>query len=115
MVVLLITQILFTFTTLWAKYNLLEAENFASSLQESWLVIYVIVYVIATFMQLYVFKITNIFKAMSFFSGIALILTVTAGYILFDEMLDWRDITSIVLVLSSLFIIGKEKEQQVQK
>ena len=115
MIVLLITQILFTFTIIWAKYNLLGAESFASSLQGSWLVIYVSVYVIATFMQLYVFKITNIFKAMSFFSGIGLILTVTAGYIFFGEMLDWRDITSIILVLSSLYIIGKEKEQKAQK
>jgi len=110
--IILITQFLFTFTTLWAKHNLLESETFMDSLKESWLVVYVSVYVLATFMQLYVFKVTNIFKAMTFFSGFSLILTVVLGYILFDEILDWRDVTSIVLVLTALSIIGLEKKQK---
>ena len=108
--VLIITQILFTFTTIWAKYYLSEADSFSSSLKESWLAVYIGIYTVATFMQLYVFKITNIFKAMAFFSGVSLILTVVLGCLLFNEILDWRDITSIVLVLSALMIISREQK-----
>lgn len=113
--IVLITQILFTFTALWAKYNLLENESFADSLTGSWLFIYISVYLVATFMQLYVFKVTNIFKAMAFFSGLSLILTVAAGYFLLDEILDWRDNISIILVISALCIINCEKKEESEK
>ena len=63
--ILLATQILFTFTTLWAKYYLSQAESFNSSLQESWLMVYVVIYMIATFMQLYVFKMTGFDNALA--------------------------------------------------
>ena len=112
--VILITQILFTFTTLWAKYNLSGAESFGNSLKGGWLGIYISVYVVATFMQLYVFKVTNIFKAMAFFSGFSLILTVVLGCILFNEILDWRDVISIILVLTALTLISREKGQKAQ-
>lgn len=107
-----ITQILFTFTALWAKHHLSGTESFADSLKETWLVTYISVYMIATFMQLYVFKTTNIFKAMAFFSGFSLILTVTLGYFLLGEILDWRDITSIALVLTALSILNNEKQKK---
>ena len=111
--IILLTQILFTFTALWAKYHLSEVENFGNILKEWWLIIYILVYTVATFMQLYVFKVTNIFKAMAFFSGFALILTVVLGYVLLNEILDWRDIMSIILVLTALIIIQTEKNQQI--
>ena len=107
--VLLLTQILFTLTTLWAKYNLLGAESFSEAVQQSWLVIYGAVYLTATFLQLYVFKVTNILKAMAFFSGLSLILTIVFGCVLFGEILDWRDILSIILVVSALSLIGHQK------
>lgn len=109
MIVLIIAQLLFTFTALWAKYNFMNTANFADILQENWLVLYICVYVLATFMQLYVFKVTNILKAMSLFSGIGLILTIALSYILLGEIPDWRDISSIVLVITALSIISSEK------
>lgn len=110
--VLLITQFLFTFTTLWAKYNLLGAESFSAAVKQNWIVIYVVIYVIATFMQLYVFKNTNILKAMAFFSGLSLTLTIAFGWLFLGEILDFRDVISIVFVMSALALIGSEKKSK---
>lgn len=107
--ILLITQILFTLTAIWAKYNLSGVESFVNGLKGSWLIIYLCIYHIATFMQLYIFKQTNILKAMAFFSALSVILTVGVGYLLLNETIDWRDLISIILVLTALIIINSEQ------
>ena len=110
--ILFITQILFTFTRFFAKYNLIGADNFYEALKGNWLIIYLCTHVLATLMQLYVFHLTNILKAMAYFSVISLILTIFLGAFLFHEVLDLYDVISVVLVLTAVVIINHEQKQK---
>lgn len=113
--VLLFSQILFTFSKLWAKYYVSCGDDFVGCLHMNWLPIYVCIHAIATLMQLYVFKTTTILKAMTFFSGISLILTIVLSYIFFDEILDLRDVISLILVLIALILVNGEKQKSFAK
>ena len=113
--ILVISQMLFTFSKLWAKYHLSCEEGFIGCLHIKWLFIYICIHTIATFMQLYVFKTTNILKAMAFFASVSLILTIALGYVVLNEILDWRDFISVLLVLSALVLIKGGKQKALPK
>lgn len=108
--IVLISQMLFTFTKFFARYNLSGAGDFIEGLRGNWLYVYICVHTAATFMQLYVFHKVDILKAMVFFTGASLILTVILGYFVFHEVLDLQDIISVILVLSALLIIHSDKK-----
>jgi len=113
--ILVISQVLFTFSKLWAKYHLSCEEGFLGCLHIEWLFVYICIHTVATFMQLYVFKTTNILKAMAFFAGVSLLLTISLGYTILNEILDWRDFLSVLLVLSALVLINGEKQKVFSK
>ena len=102
------TQILFTCSGLFAKYNLPTGQgNFFDLISGKWIIVFLTMYTIAVLSQLYVLKKITLVKTMSLFVGIDTVLMILAAFFIFNEPLTLADGFSLFCTLGALCLLTK--------
>ena len=85
--VLVIAQVLFTGSDLFGRYVMNRPGDFFGILLKPWMVGYVLLRLVASLGQLYVFSKVEVGKTMAIFGAVSIVLANVLGYLLLKEAL----------------------------
>jgi hypothetical protein len=86
-VVIVITQLLFTGSDLLARYNMPKFGFKLSAFFSTWFVLYFFIRTVAMFGQLYIFTTIELGKTMALFGAVSIILSNVLGFLILKEVL----------------------------
>lgn len=105
-VVVLITQLVFSATDLLARSHLRSANFGVSSIAQPWFIWYAAIRVISTFAQFYVFTKVDLGKTVTLFSIAGIIFANILGVLFLKEVLSVKDYLGVVLAIIALIILA---------
>lgn len=106
LVVIIITQLIFSLTDLLARANLKSATLSVASVLAPWFILYACVRVASTFAQFYVFTKVDLGKTVTLFSVVGIIFANVLGVLFLKEILSVKDYIGVTLAIMSLIILS---------
>jgi multidrug transporter EmrE-like cation transporter len=106
--VLILTQILFTTSDLMGRYYMSRHGFTLRNFLSVWFVVYLLIRIPPTFGQLYVFTQSNLGKTMALFGAVSIVLSSLLAYLLFSEILtppQYVGITLAILAFLTLTLV----------
>ena len=85
--IIIITQLLFTGSDLLARYNMPKLGFKFSAFLSTWFILYFLIRTIAMFGQLYIFTTIELGKTMALFGAVSIILSNLLGLLILKEVL----------------------------
>ena len=107
--IIVITQLLFTTGDLIARANMRHSPFAISTFLNWWFVIYFLLRQIAMFGQLYVFSAIQIGKTITLFGATSIIIGNLLGFLLLGEVLSIRAYLAVALTVTSFVILAVAK------
>ena len=107
--IVVISQLLFTSSDLLARHNMHQSGFKVSSFISSWFVTYALIRTVATFGQLYIFSSLEVGKTMALFGATSLILVNVLGLLILKEQLSLLSYFGITLAVLAVLIISISK------
>lgn len=104
--VVIITQLLFTTSDLLARGNMSKQGFVLNTFLSSWFLVYFVIRIIAMFGQLYVFTAINLGRTMGLFGATSLILSNLLGLLVLKEVLTPGQYIGIVFAVTSFLILS---------
>ena len=105
-IVILITQLIFSITDLLARGHLRSTNLGAASFLQPWFIWYAIIRVLTTGAQFYVFTKIDLGKTITLFSVAAIVFANILGVLFLREVLSTKDYIGVVLAIISLVILS---------
>jgi drug/metabolite transporter (DMT)-like permease len=106
LIVILITQFLFSLTDLLARAHLKHLAFTPASFMQPWFIWYILTRAIFTFAQFYVFTKIDLGKTSTLFAITAIIMSNILGVLFLKEVLSVKDYLGVALALASLVILS---------
>ena len=108
-IILILTQILFTTSDLLGRYFMSKNGFVLSNFISIWFLIYMLIRTLATFGQLYVFTQFGLGKKMALFGAVSLVLSTALAYLLFKEVITSAQYIGISLVVLAFLTLAITK------
>lgn len=107
--IIIVTQMLFTSSDLIARANMIKHGFKFSSFISGWFLLYFIIRSVAMFGQLYIFTNTELGKTMALFGAISIILSNLLGYFILKEILPVGVYVGVSLAVVAFLILAVYK------
>jgi hypothetical protein len=108
-VIIIVTQLLFTGSDLLARYNMPKFGFKISAFYSTWFAIYFIVRTVAMFGQLYIFTTIELGKTMALFGAVSIILSNLLGFLILKEVLPIGVYVGISFAVVAFLILAVSK------
>ena len=105
-IVILITQLIFSITDLLARGHLRSTNLGVHSFLQPWFVAYAIIRIASTGAQFYVFTKIDLGKTVTLFSVAGIIFANILGVLFLKEILSPKDYIGVILAIISLIILS---------
>jgi len=105
-IVILITQLIFSGTDLLARGHLRSTNLGVSSFLQPWFIWYAVIRVASTAAQFYVFTKIDLGKTITLFSVAGIIFANILGVLFLKEVLSTKDYVGVVLAIIALIILS---------
>ncbi|HSX14978.1 MAG TPA: hypothetical protein VLE72_03710 [Candidatus Saccharimonadales bacterium] len=105
-IVILITQLLFSLTDLLARANLKHAAFNVSTFVQPWFLWYAVARVVFTFAQFYVFTKVDLGKTVTLFAITGIVMANILGVLFLKEVLSVKDYFGVMLAILALIILS---------
>ncbi len=105
-VVILITQLIFSATDLLARAHLKGQPFSLQSFTQLWFIWYIIVRAGSTFAQFYVFSKVDLGKTVTLFSIAGIIFANLLGVLVLKEVLSFKDYVGLFLAITAFLILS---------
>lgn len=105
-VVILITQLIFSLTDLLARSHLRNSSLGLSSFLQPWFLTYAVVRVTSTIAQFYVFTKIDLGKTVTLFAVAGIIFANILGVLFLKEVLSVKDYIGVILAIIALVILS---------
>lgn len=105
-IVILITQLIFSVTDLLARSHLRSTNLSVASFLAPWFITYAVVRVLSTGAQFYVFTKVDLGKTVTLFSVAGIIFANILGVLFLKEVLSAKDYLGVVLAIIALVILS---------
>jgi len=106
--ILIITQTLFTISDLIGRYFMSRYGFTVNNFISFWFLVYILIRILATFGQLYIFTQFGLGKTMSLFAAVSIALSTALAFLLFNEIVtpvQYVGITLAVLAFLTLAFV----------
>jgi multidrug transporter EmrE-like cation transporter len=100
------TQLLFTFSDLLARYNMRSSPFSLSTFLSGWFLTYFLVRQVAMFGQLYVFTQLEVGKTMAFFGATSIVVVNVLGFLLLGEQLSPLAYAGVALAVAAFIVLA---------
>jgi hypothetical protein len=108
-IVIIITQLLFTGSDLIARYNMPKLGFKAAAFFSTWFAIYLIIRTVAMFGQLYIFTTIELGKTMALFGAVSIILSNLLGLLILKEVLPVGVYVGVSFAVIAFLILAVSK------
>jgi multidrug transporter EmrE-like cation transporter len=108
--ILIITQGLYTTADIIARMNMRGEGSFAiSNFLSLWFLIYSLIRIVATFAQLYIFSVVPLGKTMALFGAVSIVLSNILGIFILKEALSIPAYIGVSLAIMAFFVLAFSK------
>ncbi len=107
--IIIITQLLFTGSDLLARYNMQKFGFKFSAFLSAWFIIYFLIRTIAMFGQLYIFTTIELGKTMALFGAVSIILSNLLGFLILKEVLPIGIYVGVSFAVVAFLILAVSK------
>ena len=107
--VLVLTQVLFTIGDLMARGNMRKYGFTLSTFLSGWFVTYFIIRQVAMFGQLYVFSYMQLGKSMALFGAVSIVLSNMLAFLLLGEVLSLGSYLGVTLAILAFIVLAMIK------
>lgn len=104
--ILIITQLLFTTSDLMGRYYMSRYGFHLLNFISFWFLIYIIIRILATFGQLYIFTQFGLGKTISLFGAVSITLSIILAFLLFKEILTPAQYIGVTLAILAFLILS---------
>lgn len=108
-IVIIITQLLFTGSDLLARYNMPKFGFKIAAFFSTWFIIYFLIRTIAMFGQLYIFTTIELGKTMALFGAVSIILSNLLGFLILKEVLPVGVYVGVSFAVIAFLILAVSK------
>ena len=109
LIIINITQLLFTGSDLLARYNMPKLGFELSAFLLTWFIIYFLIRTIAMFGQLYIFTTIELGKTMALFGAVSIILSNLLGFLILKEVLPIGVYVGVSFAVVAFLILAVSK------
>lgn len=107
--IIIVTQLLFTSSDLWARANMIKYGFKVSSFLSGWFLLYFIIRSVAMFGQLYIFTTIELGKTMALFGAVSIILSNLLGFFILKEVLPVGVYVGVSFAVLAFLILAVSK------
>jgi hypothetical protein len=108
-IIIIVTQLLFTSSDLLARYNMPKVGFKFSAFLSIWFIIYFFIRTIAMFGQLYIFTTVELGKTMALFGAVSIILSNLLGFLILKEVLPIGVYVGVSFAVVAFLILAVSK------
>lgn len=108
-VIIVLAQLLFSFSDLLARHNLRNTEFSISALFSIWFLVYFIIRQVGMIGQLYAFTFIEIGKTMALFGAASIVLANLLGFLILKEVLPTSVYVGVSLAIVAFLILAFSK------
>ncbi len=104
--ILIVTQILFTTSDFIAKYFMTRFGFNLNNFLSIWFIVYVLIRILATFGQLYIFTQLGLGRTMALMGAVSLVLSASLAFLLLGEIITTAQYIGITLVVIAFLALA---------
>jgi len=107
--IIVLTQLLFTGSDLLARYNMPKVGFKPAAFYTFWFAVYFLIRTLAMFGQLYIFTTTELGKTMALFGAVSIVLSNLLGFLILKEVLPVGVYIGVSLAVIAFLILAVSK------